>query len=158
MHRFALVLLFAVGCGGNTPPAEAPKPAAETKVEAPAPAPVEVGPDGPTSIAVPASVPKTSAELPTDAETLAKGEATFTAKGCGACHAFGSKLVGPDLVGVTARRTPPWIARMILAPEVMIKEDPVAKQLYMEAMTPMAKQGVAEEDMTALLAFLASKK
>jgi mono/diheme cytochrome c family protein len=111
-----------------------------------------VGPDGPESIAIPAI------ELSTDAAVIAKGQAVFDAKGCGACHQFGSKLVGPDLDGVLTRRSPQWTARMILHPEVMIKEDPVAKKLLAEQMVPMTNQGVPPEDIPALLSFLKSKE
>ena len=84
-------------------------------------------------------------------------DASNTAKGCAACHQFGSKLVGPDLVGVGDRRTPPWIARMIARPEIMIKDDPVARKLYGEMMTPMANQGVAEADLLPLIAYISHK-
>lgn len=152
--------LFLAACGGEstapapTPPVTAPVP----KPTPPPPAAVNVGPDGPDTIAVPANVPKTTAELPTDAATLAAGEATYTAKGCGACHKFGAKLVGPDLIGVAERRSPPWIARMVLKPEVMIKDDPQAKKLYAEAMTPMANQSVPEAEILPLIAYMAAQK
>lgn len=152
MFLFSLL----VACGGDPAPAVPPPTAAP--VPAPVAAPVAVGPDGPDSIAVPAGLPKTSAELASDDATLKAGEATFTAKGCGACHKFGGKLVGPDLVGVGDRRSPTWLARMILKPEVMIKEDPVAKQLFAEAMTPMANQGVPEAELVPLLAYITHTK
>ena len=152
MFLFSLL----VACGGDPAPAVPVPPPAPAV--APTPTPAVVSPDGPDTIPVPAGLPKTSAELPSDPTTLAAGEATFTAKGCGGCHKFGSKLVGPDLAGVAERRSPTWMARMILKPEVMIKEDPVAKQLYAEAMTPMANQGVAEADLLPLLAYIAHTK
>ena len=155
-----LLLLALAACSGEgTGPAPAPSPAVAPATPAPAPvaAPAEVGPDGPSAIAIPADIPKTSAELPMDEATLARGEAVYTAKGCAACHQFGSKLVGPDLVGVGDRRTPPWIARMIARPEIMIKDDPVARKLYGEMMTPMANQGVAEADLLPLIAYISHK-
>lgn len=152
----SMLILFLVACGGSAPSPSAPEaaktPAPAAAPAAPAPA-AEVGPDGPTSIALPANL-----TLSTDAAVIAEGEKVFTAKGCNACHAWGSKLVGPDLTGVTTRRTVPWVARMIKSPEKMIKEDPQGKKLFAEFMTPMANQNVSDEDLVKLLSFLDSKK
>ena len=53
-----------------------------------------------------------------------KGKDLFTAKGCNGCHKIGGgKLVGPDLKGVTGRRDKQWIVKMILRPDLMVKED-----------------------------------
>jgi mono/diheme cytochrome c family protein len=154
-----LFLLGLTGCGTPAPtaPTSAPPPqpsSAPAAVAAPtAPAaPVNVGPDGPESIPVPAI------ELSTDPAVIAKGQAVFDAKGCGACHQFGSKLVGPDLDGVLTRRTPTWAARMVLHPEIMTKEDPTARKLFAELMVQMTNQGVPPEDVPALLSFLKSKE
>ena len=157
MSLLSLMTLLAA-CNSAAPPAPpaaqptAAAPAAAAPAAAAAAPAVAVGPDGPESIAVPAI------ELSTDAAVIAKGQGVFDAKGCGACHQFGSKLVGPDLDGVLTRRSPTWAARMILHPEVMLKEDPVAKKLLAEQMVPMTNQGVAPEDIPALLSFLKSKE
>ncbi len=153
-----LALLFA--CSQDPAPKPSAPSAASTAPATPAPAPAPaasapaapVGPDGPLTIAIPAI-----AAIPSDAASIAAGEKVYGARGCGGCHTFGSKLVGPDLVGVTQRRTLPWVERMILAPDVMIKEDPVAKDLYRSIMTPMPKQGVTDEELPQLLAFIQSK-
>ncbi len=45
-----------------------------------------------------------------------KGEALFNDKGttkCLVCHAFGKKVVGPDLNGVGKRHTKPWIVKWL---------------------------------------------
>lgn len=84
-----------------------------------------------------------------------KGKELFTAKGCNACHKLGGgKLVGPDLKGVTARRDKQWIAKMIMKPDVMIKEDPVAKELFKTHLTPMPNQGVTEADLPLIMSYL----
>ena len=154
-----LLVVSLLGCSTEAP-APAPKapPAAAPATPPPPAAPAAaapaaaVGPDGPESIVVPAF------ELSTDAAVIAKGQATFDAKGCGACHQFGSKLVGPDLDGVLTRRSPTWAARQILHPEIMLKEDPTTKKLLAELMVPMPNQGVAPEDIGALLSFIKSKE
>lgn len=73
---------------------------------------------------------------------------------CSACHKMDKKFVGPQLAGVTERRSPEWIMNMILNPEQMIKEDPIAKKLLIESnMAVMANQGLAEEEARAILEY-----
>jgi len=57
--------------------------------------------------------------------------ATFN-KRCSACHTFGKGIkVGPDLKGVTQRRTAPWLRSFIHASsEVIKKNDPTAVALF----------------------------
>jgi hypothetical protein len=64
-------------------------------------------------------------------------------------------LVGPDLKGVTARRNPRWIERMILHPEIMLQQDQTAKDLLRTHLTPMANQNVnPESELPKILAYL----
>ena len=51
---------------------------------------------------------------------------------CTACHTFGHGVkVGPDLKGVTTRRTRPWLIRFVRASQTVIKSgDPTANQLF----------------------------
>lgn len=86
---------------------------------------------------------------------IEKGKELFTAKGCNACHKIGGgKLVGPDLKGVTARRDRTWLIKMISRPDLMVKEDPTAKELLKTHLTPMPNQGVTEADLGPLLSYL----
>jgi mono/diheme cytochrome c family protein len=90
-----------------------------------------------------------------DAALAERGAELFQVKGCVACHTLGAgRLVGPDLVGVTERRTPGWMAAMILEPDSMIRSDPQAKQLFAEFMTPMSDQGLSADEVRAMLEFL----
>lgn len=73
---------------------------------------------------------------------------------CSACHKMDKKFVGPQLAGVSERRSPEWIMNMILNPEQMIKEDPIAKKLLIESnMAVMANQGLAEDEARAILEY-----
>lgn len=73
---------------------------------------------------------------------------------CSACHKMDKKFVGPQIAGVTERRSPEWIMNMILNPEQMIKEDPIAKKLLIESnMAVMANQGLAEDEARAILEY-----
>ncbi|WP_339807997.1 cytochrome c [Olleya marilimosa] len=73
---------------------------------------------------------------------------------CTACHRTNKKFIGPPPTGILKRRTPEWIMNMILNPEQMVKEDPLAKELLMEFNgSPMANQGLSEKDARAVLEY-----
>jgi cytochrome c551/c552 len=67
-----------------------------------------------------------------DAAAAAAGEKLFATKGCVACHTYGKKMTGPDLKGVTSRRTAAWMENQIMHPDVMTKTDPIAHALMAE--------------------------
>lgn len=88
-----------------------------------------------------------------DAAMATRGEELFKNM-CSACHKMDKKFVGPAMAGVTERRTPEWIMNMILNPEQMIKEDPIAKKLLIESnMAVMANQNLSEEEARAILEY-----
>src|SRR5690606_8398542 len=72
---------------------------------------------------------------------------------CAACHKIDERFVGPPLKEVTTRRSPEWIMNMILNPEVMVKEDPIAKELLKEYLSPMANQNLTEEQARSILEY-----
>ncbi len=73
---------------------------------------------------------------------------------CLACHRPDKKFIGPAPMGILERRTPEWVMNMILNPEVMVKEDPLAKELLTEFNgAPMANQGLTEEQARAVLEY-----
>lgn len=75
-------------------------------------------------------------------------------RNCLACHKPDKRLVGPAPKGILERRAPEWIMNMILNPEGMVKEDPIAKQLLMEYNgSPMANQGLTKEEARAVLEY-----
>ena len=91
-----------------------------------------------------------------DAALSAQGKNVFTAK-CSACHKFGERYVGPDLAGVSIRRTPEWIMNMILNPQEMIQKDPIASELFGEFLVPMTFQNVTESQARAILEYFREK-
>ncbi|MFD2550589.1 cytochrome c [Bizionia sediminis] len=73
---------------------------------------------------------------------------------CTACHRVGKKFIGPAPNGILERRTPEWVMNMILNPEQMVKEDPLAKELLMEFNgSPMANQNLTEDEARAVLEY-----
>lgn len=102
--------------------------------------------------------PITSIELgEIDSELAATGKDLYKAN-CTACHKFGKRYIGPGLKGVTTRRSPEWIMNMMLNPEVMVVEDPIAKALLEEYNAPMSNQQLSEDDARAILEFFRTKE
>jgi cytochrome c len=86
-------------------------------------------------------------------EKAAQGEEIYK-KMCSACHKPTEKFIGPAPKGILDRRSPEWVMNMILNPEEMIKSDPIAKQLLIEAnLAPMANQHLTEEQARAVLEY-----
>lgn len=76
-----------------------------------------------------AGAPLPSREDPVDSALAELGAGLFREK-CAACHViYGEAHLGPDLAGVTHRRTPGWIQAMVLAPDSMTRSDPAARSL-----------------------------
>ena len=91
-----------------------------------------------------------------DPTMVAEGEVIFKAK-CTACHKISKRFVGPGLKGVTERRSPEWIMNMILDPELMVKENEIAKQLLIEYSAPMANQNLTEDEARKILEYFRTK-
>ncbi|MBU2907149.1 MULTISPECIES: cytochrome c [Arenibacter] len=89
-----------------------------------------------------------------DTELAAKGQKTFSTI-CVACHMAEQRLIGPALKGVFERRSPEWVMNMILNPDGMLKEDPIAKALLKEYNNAvMLNQNLSEEDARAVAEYL----
>lgn len=90
-------------------------------------------------------------EAPVNQALVEQGEGLFKTKGCMACHAFGQKLTGPDLAGVTHRRTAEWMEHQILHPEVMTKTDPISHGMFATFALQMPNQGLTPEQAKAVI-------
>ena len=83
------------------------------------------------------------------------GKSLFGSRGCAACHAFGKKMAGPDLAGVTGRRSHDWLVKWLTQTDVMLSSDSTAKALLQEFKgIKMPKQNLSAEDANALIAYL----
>ena len=91
-----------------------------------------------------------------DEAMVAEGKELFKLK-CSACHKVSKRVVGPALIGITERRSPEWIMNMILNPEVMVAENPIAKKLLAEYLAPMANQNLTEKEARLILEYFRTK-
>ena len=98
-----------------------------------------------------------AAALAIDESKVKTGETLFQSKGCSACHGFGKRVSCPDLQGVTLRRTAKWMESQILHPDVMTKQDPIARGLFAQYSLQMPKQGLTEDEARAVIEFLKHK-
>ncbi|MDO6759886.1 cytochrome c [Tamlana sp. 2_MG-2023] len=99
--------------------------------------------------------PITSLNLDTniDANLAKQGEELFT-KTCTACHRPDKKFIGPAPKDILNRRTPEWVMNLILNPNNMVKDDPLAKALLEEHNgSPMPVQITSEDEARALLEY-----
>jgi len=94
----------------------------------------------------------------TEAQPLNVGQGEYLfASRCSACHSLGQgDKMGPDLLGVTARRERTWLLRYIQVPDqVLASGDPIAKALnqkYQNVRMPNVSLGGA--DAAAIVSYL----
>jgi cytochrome c len=142
----ALAVLFLASCGGGSneesDTTEAPKSmlADETPSD-----PMENKGIGPIkSLTIDAEI---------DTEMASAGQVVYEQM-CTACHKPDKNFIGPAPKGIMERRSPEWIMNMILNPEEMIMNDPIAKDLLMEFNgAPMANQNLTEEQARQVLEY-----
>lgn len=88
-----------------------------------------------------------------DQAMAAKGQETYKTM-CTACHKTDKRFIGPAPKGILERRTPEWVMNMILNPENMLENDPLAQELLKEFNgAPMANQNLTEEEARAVLEY-----
>ena len=90
---------------------------------------------------------------PTDPDAVA-GKLDFESK-CLACHSIGEgRKLGPDLAGVTKRRSAAWLARWLKEPEKMLQSDADAKALLKEYNNvPMPNQSLGDAEIRQYLKY-----
>jgi mono/diheme cytochrome c family protein len=81
------------------------------------------------------------------------GAKAFEQRACATCHGFGETKQGPDLTGVASRRTERWMRKQITDPEYMVKNDPIARELFAQYALQMANQQVPEQEVDAIIQF-----
>jgi nitrite reductase (NO-forming) len=90
---------------------------------------------------------------PTEPEAV-RGKLDFESK-CFACHSLGhGRKLGPDLAGVTKRRSADWIVRWLKSPEKMLASDPDAQALLKENHgVPMPNQNLSDAEIRQYLKY-----
>ena len=89
-----------------------------------------------------------------DTDMAAAGQEKYQAI-CTACHMAEQRMIGPALKGVYERRSPEWVMNMILNPDGMLKEDPIAKALLKEYNNAiMLNQNLSEEEARNVAEYL----
>ncbi len=139
---------FSYACGSsstNESTSEATETAIEEVQEDVAVDPLQNKGIGPiTEVILDAEINQTMADA---------GKVVYEAK-CTACHKAEKKYIGPSPKGILEKRSPEWVMNMILNPDEMVKEDPIAKALLMEFNgTPMANQNLTEEEARSILEY-----
>ena len=84
---------------------------------------------------------------PSDPDAVA-GKQAFESK-CLACHSIGEgKKLGPDLAGVSKRRTGDWLTKWLKSPETMLQTDADAKAMLKEYNNlPMPNQSLGDAEI-----------
>jgi len=102
-----------------------------------------------------AEAPLPTPGAPVDTALAALGSDVFQTH-CAGCHALsGEQRVGPNLEGVTRRRSYAWIRSMVLHPDSMTRDDPVARALLQSYGVQMMVTGKLEAGHArALIEFL----
>ena len=156
--------VLALSCGGKEEKKsdgfQMERKGAATPTETPAAQPATTPPSKRVDLSNKGVGPVSAVTLPAeiDTELAATGEAVYNQM-CLACHRIGQKFIGPAPNGVLERRSPEWVMNMILNPERMVQEDPLAKELLMEFNgSPMANQGLTEDQARAVLEYFRTLK
>jgi mono/diheme cytochrome c family protein len=93
-----------------------------------------------------------------DKKLAESGKKLFTEKGCVACHTIGKgQLVGPDLKGVTDRRSIAWLERWLHDPPAMVASDSIAKALRKDYPVEMPNLQLTPDEIRAVINYLAKK-
>jgi len=92
-----------------------------------------------------------------DASLAEQGARVWKAKSCDGCHTIGKgKRAGPDLAGVTSRRTEAWLTQWLKNPPAMAKTDSVAKDLVQAAQgVQMQNFHLSDAEIAGLVNYMA---
>lgn len=90
---------------------------------------------------------------PTDPDAIA-GKQAFESK-CLACHSIGQgKKLGPDLAGVSKRRSEEWLTNWLKSPEKMLESDADAKAMLKDHNNiPMPNQNLSDSEIKQYLKY-----
>ena len=143
----ALAILFLASCGGGS------SEESDESSEAPKSMLAEEAPSDPMENKGIGPIKSLTLDAEVDAEMASAGQVVYEQM-CTACHKAEKNFIGPAPKGIMERRSPEWVMNMILNPEEMIMNDPIAKDLLMEFNgAPMANQNLTEEQARQVLEY-----
>jgi mono/diheme cytochrome c family protein len=91
-----------------------------------------------------------------DSSAASFGEHVFNTRECTGCHGLGRESSsGPDLIGVTERRTVEWLRRFLKNPIEMAHEDETAYALQGRYGSQMPNLNLSKRDIEGLINFFA---
>ncbi len=92
---------------------------------------------------------------PDPEEMLALGRELFQDLGCAFCHGpEGRARIAPDLSSTLPHRSFDWVYRMILQPDSMVRNDPVAKGMYEQYELQMPDRAVTPWEALVLYEYM----
>ena len=88
-----------------------------------------------------------------DLSMASSGEKLFNQL-CTACHMIKEESIGPSISGILDRRSPEWVMNLLLNPNQMLEEDPIAKDLLVQYNNIyMYNQNLIEEEAREILEY-----
>ena len=147
------LLVLVAACRSESRDARSTAPARDTAA-ARTPAATD-----PIAAAAPADTSASSAPAPASAADSARlalrGQSLFQSKRCTRCHSIGEGYQdGPDLAGVTERRSFQQITMLLTDTEEAIQTDPDFQQLRIEHFLDMPNLNLSRADALALYYYL----
>jgi cytochrome c551/c552 len=140
----AAFLTYACGGGSSEDSASTDTPPPKSMIEDPKP-------DDGKGIG---EVKEVSLNNPLKKDMVDKGKAIYEMK-CAACHKLtDQRVVGPGWEDITERRKPEWIMNMTTNVDVMLEEDPVAREMLKECLVRMPNQNLSIGDARDVLEFM----
>jgi cbb3-type cytochrome oxidase cytochrome c subunit len=98
------------------------------------------------------------AQMNVDPALAKRGQKVFVNRGCNACHTVGKagKMAGPDLAGVTVRRSEDWLKRWLKDPTAFYGADSIADAMVVEYKNvKMPNLKLSDSEISAITNYLA---
>ncbi|HUK22090.1 MAG TPA: cytochrome c [Gemmatimonadales bacterium] len=85
-----------------------------------------------------------------------RGQHLWESRQCDGCHSFGrEQSTGPDLIGVTDRRSPEWLHAWLRNPSA--PDDPTARALRKQYNSQMPDMSLTDAQVDDVIAYLAQQ-
>lgn len=108
--------------------------------------------------ATPDTVGEPGLKGPREEELIAQGRALFRDLGCSFCHGADRQgRIGPPVSDVARHRSFAWIYRMVLSPDSMVRNDPLAQAMYREFEFEMPDRGATPWEALTLYEYLVAE-